>query len=412
MALRRANESPIRSWLLSLAPIIFLIFPLLSIVCAPQQAKLEPQLEERLERERKVAALYAPVFFQGVGPFPRGDYITNFDFDGDWRGDNNWENCSDVKYPLKAYVYYSLLETRAHFFIHYALFHAQDYKGGRLLSELLELAKERFGKIIETYDPTGLSKQVSLSHENDMEGCLIVVEKNGGAPENGRVVAAEALAHDRFSKYCLDADFAARAGCPQIEARLDEGRRVWFYVEPKGHGVRLYTGLERQENARDGKDYEYLTYYYKGIAEDPEKVEGKRVGYDLLPIITTLWPRALSEEGDTYGEFRDYGVLGVRALDLAMKEIVLSKHFKRLGSAFKGRYQGTGVDKARPPWGWFDIADSALKVGDWFFDPARVVRNHFGLDDSFPTVYLNHPYFDSSPLKQETRAGTSPQPKN
>ena len=41
--------------------------------------------------DREVAARFAPVFYQALGDKPRSDYITNFDFDGDWRGDNNWD---------------------------------------------------------------------------------------------------------------------------------------------------------------------------------------------------------------------------------------------------------------------------------------------------------------------------------
>ena len=35
-------------------------------------------------RDRDIAARFAPVFHQALGSAPRFDYITNFDFDGDW----------------------------------------------------------------------------------------------------------------------------------------------------------------------------------------------------------------------------------------------------------------------------------------------------------------------------------------
>ena len=92
---------------------------------------------ERLERDRQIAALFAPVIHQGLGDHPRGDYITNFDFDGDWRGDNNWENLDNLNYKLRAYVYFSVIETTTHYFIHFATFHPRDYKGGLVKSELL-----------------------------------------------------------------------------------------------------------------------------------------------------------------------------------------------------------------------------------------------------------------------------------
>src|SRR4051812_41075251 len=81
-------------------------------------------------RDREIAARFAPIFYQGLGPTKRSDYITNFDFDGDWRGDNNWANAEDRRFSMKAYVYYGVSETPTHFFIHYAVFHPRDYKGG------------------------------------------------------------------------------------------------------------------------------------------------------------------------------------------------------------------------------------------------------------------------------------------
>src|SRR5262249_41527788 len=150
------------------------------------------------------------VLYQGIGPTPRGDYITNFDFDGDWRGDNNWSHCENSKYPLKGYVYYSVLETQTHYFIHYAVFHARDYKGGHAASQLLEMAKQTLVKYARKYDPTGLANNVALSHENDMEGCLVVAEKRGPNPRSAALMAIETLAHDRFYKYSPERKLAAR----------------------------------------------------------------------------------------------------------------------------------------------------------------------------------------------------------
>ena len=104
-----------------------------AVIAAAAQPPAEPDADTRrrnMDRDREIAARFAPVFHQALGPAPRFDYITNFDFDGDWRGDNNWNNAGDRRYPLKACVYYAVFETRTHYFIHYAAFHPRDYKGG------------------------------------------------------------------------------------------------------------------------------------------------------------------------------------------------------------------------------------------------------------------------------------------
>jgi len=129
--------------------------------------------------DRDIAARFAPVFYQAIGDKPRGDYITNFDFDGDWRGDNNWKNTDDKKFTLRGYIYYSVCETATHYFIHYAVFHPRDYKGGQTKGRLLSDIIREGVDIANKYDPTGLAAEATVAHENDMEGALVVVAKSG-----------------------------------------------------------------------------------------------------------------------------------------------------------------------------------------------------------------------------------------
>jgi hypothetical protein len=121
-------------------------------ISALSQAKAGNQINER-----EVAARFAPTFYQALGDKPRSDYITNFDFDGDWRGDNNWEHVDDKSFPLRAYIYYSVSETQTHFFVHYAVFHPRDYKGGErkglILSEIIREGAKRGSD----HDPTGVN---------------------------------------------------------------------------------------------------------------------------------------------------------------------------------------------------------------------------------------------------------------
>jgi hypothetical protein len=76
----------------------------------------EPASYEDLARH------YAPVIRQGA--ITDQDYITALDFDGDWVGNNNWEN--QPTGDLSAYVYYSVIESETHWFIFYSLFHPRD----------------------------------------------------------------------------------------------------------------------------------------------------------------------------------------------------------------------------------------------------------------------------------------------
>lgn len=342
-------------------------------------------------RNLEIAARFAPIFFQALGDKPRSDYITNFDFDNDWRGDNNWEHADQKEFPLKAFVYYSVVETATHFFIHYAVFHARDYKGGErkgtILSDLIREGARRGGR----YDPTGLADEAALAHENDMEGCLIVVKKSGNNLNEARVAFVETLHHNNFSRYIPGE--AANGFSPAIV----EDQRVLLYIEPKGHGIEAFTGNENQTEKK-----EFFRYVYSGEpATQSEETPScdqlntrpctSKVGYALVPISTTLWAKARKAESDTYGETCDYSSISIslvtKGTNVAQRKINVGK----VGCAFLGKVGGHNM--ARPPWGWFDKDERNRPLGRWFFDPAATVKQDFGLKDSFAIAYLSQPFW-------------------
>ena len=330
------------------------------------------------ERARDIAALFAPVFYQALGPDPRYDYITAFDFDGDWRGDNNWRNAADD--PLAASVYYALAETETHYFVFYAVFHPRDYKGGNergaLLSEAIREAVRRGGE----YDPTGLSQDAVLAHENDLEGCVVVAEKRGNDPASARVEYVETLAHNAFLKYT-----AGRRSIRGIEAVDMQGSHPELYIEPKGHGIGAYRGdADQRESAENG----FITYTYGGRADEPRAGRAGRVAYDLVPIYQTLWIRAFDLEGETYDEPALYEPASWASFEALEEPPVII----RIGAAFRGTVGGRNM--ARPPWGWFDSAEREQPLGEWFFDPAGTIKRHFDLRGSFSTTYVHHPFLN------------------
>jgi len=341
-------------------------------------------------RDLEIASRFAPIFYQALGDKPRNDFITNFDFDGDWRGDNNWNNAANKDFPLKAYIYFSVSETATHFFIHYAVYHPRDYKGGErrgaILSQLIREGAKHGGK----YDPTGLADEATLAHENDMEGALVVVEKDGNDLSEAHVAFVETLHHNNFSHY--------RPGDPQEGvARIKlESRRPLLYVEPKGHGIESFDGDEKQTTKKT-----FLRYVYAGRADNPAQGDfvcgdlektpcNKSVGYQLLPL-AGLWAKAATEPNQTYGVVFDYGEIKLMT-SLTTGE-TKERGFKlgTLGCAFLGKVGG--VNMARPPWGWFDRDERDQKLGLWFFDPATVIKKDFKLDEKFSTAYVRLPFW-------------------
>lgn len=355
---------------------------------ARSKGSLPTNLTVKNVRDHKIASVFAPVFYQGIGDNPRSDYITNFDFDGDWRGDNNWRNTELQRFPLKAYVYYSVAETATHFFIHYAVFHPRDYKGGErrgaILSELIREGAKRGGK----YDPTGLAEETALAHENDMEGCLVVVAKSDGADE-GRVVYVETLAHNLFEKYAVS---ETSGDFPSFRLA---GQSVLLYIEPKGHGIHALSADEKELAKK-----RVVIYSLADRAGNPESKNGKTIGYELLPLETTIWPRAQPADPKLktavlaadamFGARKDYEiVIKLKSSDATVSERKFA--LGSIGSAFLGKVGG--INMGRPPWGWLARQGPEEQRGLWFFDPAVVVKRDFQLADSFSTGYVRVPFW-------------------
>jgi len=316
--------------------------------------------------------------------------------------------------------------------VHYAAFHPRDYKGGELTGAMFSQAVRRGARASTRVAPTDLANDVVLAHENDLEGCLVVARKNGPRLEDAEVEVVETLAHNRYLKYQPSATLAKGIGT----VRLD-GQHPLIYIEPKGHGMEAFADqpktpaegagttvgtagpggrgdpaagvngsdgstqtagglvgrvaglVSRVEAARklvnNEKPETIRVYRFTGTAEDPESTEGD-VGYDLLPTYSTMWARARTAPNETYGEVQDYGEREVRTAGAPKAGTFM---LGGLGSSFRG-VQGA-ENKARPPWGWFDMTERDRPLGEWFLDPAAAVRRHFPTLD-MDTGYLRQPF--------------------
>jgi len=364
---------------------------LLFIICACGWGfSTSVQAQKTNLSDTEIATLFAPTFYQALGDKPRSDYITNFDFDGDWKGDNNWNNLANKDFSLKAFIYYSVAETTTHYFVHYAVFHPRDYKGGErkgaILSELIREGAKRGGK----YDPTGLADEATLAHENDMEGALVVVKKNGSDLSQAQVIFVETLHHNNFARY--------QAGEENSRFVL-EGQHPLLYIEPKGHGIEAFSGDEKQTSKKN-----FLRYVVGESPDDPDKKDfvcrnlpstpcQNSVNYSLIPI-SLLWSKATAQINATFGETFDYG--DVKLSTSLNGNHATDKTFKigKRGCAFLGSVGG--INMARPPWGWFDREEKELPLGQWFFDPATTIKRDFKLDSTFSTSYVRLPFWASN----------------
>ena len=259
----------------------------------------------------QLAEYWAPVWWQDTDDDNfQADFITNFDFDGDWDPLNNWDNL--LQFELDAYIYYWVTETTTHWFIGYAAFHPRDWSDD----------------ITAPWD----------QHENDMEGCLLVIRKGGGS--YGQFVLMITRAHDDFYSYKdYDSPLSEMVGTEHEDIDGDiqfETNHPYVYLKAEGHAV--YGDLRWEEEGFPGGDG--VVYRYTGQAGEPQHGDDRNVGYDLV-YIGELWEKRY--DTDIFYEF----------------------------GAFRG--DNYGENKAHAPWQWDDKDDGEVQADQFFIDPAYLV---------------------------------------
>jgi hypothetical protein len=214
-----------------------------------------------------LVAHWAPVIYQDTDDTdPAADFVTNFDFDGNWDGLDNWQN--QPIYPLNAYTYYWVVETATNWFIGYAMFHPQDWS--------------------EFCLPL-------VCHENDLEGVLLTIRRDGS--QFGQFLLMSTLAHDVVYTYQDFDQFPSAAATGFFDGDVQfSGSHPLVYIEAKGHGI---TGADRWE-AFGFPGGDGIVYVYGNDAQQPVSGNQSGVSYDLADI-QDVWARRC--DPTTFGSY-------------------------------------------------------------------------------------------------------------
>ncbi|GLZ40172.1 hypothetical protein [Actinokineospora sp. NBRC 105648] len=296
------------------------------VAVAPQAAAAPSDLA--------LATRWAPIHYQDTDSSDYdADYLSKVDFDGEWNTLNNWEDQDDVLSRLTGAVYFSVVETGTHWFLAYSFYHPRDWE--------------------DVPDPFGL-----LTHENDMEGVLLTVRKDGST--YGALEAMVTVAHTDFYSY-VPAGSAFTSGRESVDGQItlqtyNGAAHPTTFQEAKGHGVYA-------KNADHAPDGDGVVYYPSGTAEVPASGTDSFVGYTLVDTFAAggLWARRANSE--------TYASLGT----------------------FRG---DNGKDNAaNTAWGWDDGNDGGdLPRGLLATDPAYLVGQYFAGEGNFGTTYLRNSY--------------------
>lgn len=330
-------------------------------------------------RADEIARAWAPVVYQDVrqdgSHGGRFDLITNFDFDGDYDGTNNWNNAGDYEYDLLPYVYYNVIETETRYFITYSLFHPRDW----------------------TWTLEASSRD--LEHENDLEGVTLVVEKVFWPNDQGRLIAAFCIFHFETVAFANDLnlvpapEYTWDLGGPNEQSILaidDATGRPCIFVEDGGHGI---GGISAAMTPGDGFLISGTEYAFRGSDQDgirfvpmvggggPSLCDPHNLPstceYQLLPLETTLWAQHLL--GDPENTYQD----------LFTFELPSGCTLGPLPEKFSYSLLDGGA--ANPPWAW---DNTSLGRGWWFLEPASTMWELFpNYEGPTSDYYLYHPFW-------------------
>lgn len=337
--------------------------------CAGEPLRVEPlgRAEAPLvvDEDLALARRYAPWIYHAVHPeLGRQDLPTRVDFDGNLRGDDNWEHMPRFELPPTAY--YAVVESETHWFVSYHLFHPRDWSYARI----------------------GLHE----THENDGESLQVVVDK-----ASEQVVLLLTQAH-YFGTAYADRGSGFEAGDEEVRApvlRLDErgrpdpsGKHAGVFVEAYGHGVlgALDPCLELEVAADGTARFPEAGLVLRPAAEGEEVREPALdarapVPYALESITAKLWPRLV--DGSLVGEG---GLLdGAVALEGPAGRVLVPRFYE--ADRFSGPF---GPDRGISP---FALCFSFFgDVGDLLFDPARAYAAALRVPARWSTRYVDYPF--------------------
>lgn len=287
---------------------------------------------------------WAPIHHQAVhrdgehGLGGAADFITAYDFDGDDDARNNWEHAGDARYPLSAHAYFSVVETPTHWYVTYLFFHPRDWS----------------------------SRFLETEHENDSEGVLMAIARDG--TRLGTLRAAVTVSHADFYSY-VPSGSAWTSGSEDVDGRLrfqtfagelhpvtaqqaeTHALKAWPYFSIEDEGVVYYPSLTR--------------------AEVPSSTNDRSVSYRLHDVLEPggLWQTRRSSE-----LFSRFGFFGGNGSGGCGKGVLWCRN-----------------DAARTAWAW-DDHDDRLPAGAMASDPARLMRLYFKTRERLSSRYAFNPF--------------------
>lgn len=276
---------------------------------------------------------WAPINYQYVSNKHLGrDIICKVNVTGDWDTSKNRAFVNSInKNPKRIseiipVVYYAIAKTKTHYFLLYSMYHADDDK-----------------------------------HENDLEGCLVIIEK-----ETNQLMGMITIAHLFFHKYSYNDNLVGISGenLDQMMVEDEEDHlRPLIEQEKAGHG--LYS-LSRRDFWGKIFFFKNRTRPHDIISYYPMNHQNQEIpGHDLKKIQEL--------KGTPHYPSFYYKLIDI----LDDEDGFWNKRNNKLTFEKEGVFNAKDKPgKAHAPWAWDTVFDT-LPAGIIWNDPAKLVKEHF-----------------------------------
>jgi hypothetical protein len=292
----------------------------------------------------ELALRWAPIHYQDVDQTGghalggKSDFITRYDFDGNLNGRDNWDHAGQ---NTSAAAYYSVLETGTPYYLTYFFFHPRDWVDHPFFEG---------------------------EHENDGEGVLEIVEKDGSA--YGTLKAAVTVAHSDFYSYApAGSDWTDGSETIDGTLRTQSSPHGSFQhpvtaQQVHGHGLKAWPQY--------GINGDGVVYYPSlSTSESPSGPDDRDVQYQLVDVFAGdgLWAQRTNTSL--------FAALGAFAGDTS-------------GDCGIGTWS-CDANAANAPWDWDDGNDVPAR-GEIATDPARFAAAYFTVPGMLSRTYTYNPY--------------------
>ncbi len=333
-----------------------------------------------------LAELFAPTVYQETRltdvPEIYSDIPTRVDFDGDFEGANNKASSMQASANPPAHVYYSVVSSETHHFIHYILYYPTR-----------RLGSGATGTSYHEHSFTGIVMAVTRDDWTVelVEGVHTALSSANDSTHTFRPTSSEVEGRGTHENNVIDFDpdfLDGGAGFPLYVSSGDHASCFWHtressfwpsacHDEPEeflgGEGLILTRGDVAQtiEDAVDG-----------------EEAGHREMTYELIPFVEPFWTLRgdfdcglFSQTGFTYSPYSPEGHTppdGPGDDPLYLSRALCTDDTDSYGNL---------------PYRWFS-ANTGSNGGEWFLDPAVALSTRFDFGDDFSLDYCDNFYFN------------------